>query len=113
MGFKDPTTRVMVKAVDGPKKVGRRIVMEVKTSVLKHSQATNNEQRADIGVLALIGAGFDIHPNELPTSITDLVADLLHLARQNDIEPDCVISTTQMHFDAEVEEEAEDGKSEA
>lgn len=50
-------------------------------------------------------------PESLGTSITDLVTDLLHLARQNDIEPDYVISTAQMHFDAEVEEEAEDGKS--
>jgi len=38
-------------------------------------------------------------------SIVDLVTDLLHLARQEGIEPDYVIHMAQIHFDAEVEEE--------
>ena len=43
---------------------------------------------------------------DLTTGIYDLVADLLHLARENDIEPDYIIHMAQMHFDAEVEEES-------
>ena len=40
-------------------------------------------------------------------SITDLVADLLHLARQNGIEPDYIMETAKMNFDAEVEHDPE------
>jgi hypothetical protein len=45
----------------------------------------------------------------LGDSIVDLVSDLLHLARENDIEPDYIIRMAQTHFDAEVAEEAEHG----
>jgi len=45
---------------------------------------------------------------ELATAIYDLVADLLHLARENDIEPNYIIHMAQMHYDAEVEEEAKE-----
>ena len=45
--------------------------------------------------------------------IADLIADLLHLARRSGIEPDYVIETARMNFDAEVEEEAEDAAAKA
>ena len=66
-----------------------------------------NEERAEIGRRALVMIEFDVVPLEdLSASIVDLVTNLLHLAHQNDIEPDYVIHTATMHFDAEVEEEA-------
>jgi hypothetical protein len=40
---------------------------------------------------------------DLRDTIVDLLTDLLHLARSLDIEPDYVITTAQMHFDAEIE----------
>ena len=69
---------------------------------------TNNE-RAAIGekaVLAVFRDDIESGGIDLGTGIYDLVADLLHLARENDIEPDYIIHMAQMHFDAEVEEEA-------
>lgn len=65
-----------------------------------------NEERAEKAYRTLINAGFDVHPQEMDASITDLVADLLHLAHQYDIEPDYITHTAQMHYQAEVEEEA-------
>lgn len=66
-----------------------------------------NEERAETGMKALVGAGFSVMCREdLSDSIVDLVADLLHLARERDIEPDYVIHTATMHFDAEVDQEA-------
>jgi hypothetical protein len=69
---------------------------------------TNNE-RAAIGekaVLAVFRDDIESGGIDLGTGIYDLVADLLHLARENDIEPDYIIHMAQMHFDAEVEDEA-------
>jgi hypothetical protein len=69
---------------------------------------TNNE-RAAIGekaVLAVFRDDIESGGIDLGTGIYDLVADLLHLARENGIEPDYIIHMAQMHFDAEVEEEA-------
>lgn len=69
---------------------------------------TNNE-RAAIGekaVLAVFRDDIESGGIDLGTGIYDLVADLLHLARENDIEPDYIIHMAQMHFWAEVEEEA-------
>ena len=68
---------------------------------------TNNE-RAAIGekaVLAVFRDDIESGGIDLGTGIYDLVADLLHLARENDIEPDYIIHMAQMHFDAEVGEE--------
>jgi hypothetical protein len=68
---------------------------------------TNNE-RAAIGekaVLAVFRDDIESGGIDLGTGIYDLVADLLHLARENGIEPDYIIHMAQMHFDAEVEEE--------
>ena len=39
---------------------------------------------------------------DLAANIVDLVTDLLHLAAKNDIEPDYVIHTAIMHYDAEI-----------
>ena len=68
-----------------------------------------NDERAAIGekaVLAIFRDDIESGGIDLGTGIYDLVADLLHLARENDIEPDYIIHMAQMHFDAEVEEEA-------
>lgn len=66
-----------------------------------------NEGRAEIAMRALVAVEFSTMCREdLESSIVDLVADLLHLARERDIEPDYIIHTATMHFDAEVEEEA-------
>jgi hypothetical protein len=66
-----------------------------------------NEDRAEIGMRALVALEFSIMCREdLESSIVDLVADLLHLTRQKDIDPDHIIRTAQTHFQAEVEEEA-------
>lgn len=69
---------------------------------------TNNE-RAAIGekaVLAVFRDDIESGGIDLGTGIYDLVADLLHLARENGIEPDYIIHMAQMHFDAEVKEAA-------
>ena len=74
---------------------------------------TNNE-RAAIGekaVLAVFRDDIESGGIDMGTAIYDLVADLLHLARENDIEPDYIVHMAQMHFDAEVEEEAGYGES--
>jgi hypothetical protein len=42
-------------------------------------------------------------PEDISATIVDLVTDLLHLARGLDIEPDYILSTASMHFDAEIE----------
>ena len=62
---------------------------------------TNNE-RAAIGekaVLAVFRDDIESGGIDLGTGIYDLVADLLHLARENDIEPDYIIHMAQMHFE--------------
>ena len=62
------------------------------------------EQCAEIGRRALEAALYPTDPDDLGTSIYDLVADLLHLAHQNDIEPDYIIHMATMHYDAELAE---------
>lgn len=66
-----------------------------------------NEERAVTAMAALESQEKyrDVWPEALAESIADLVTDLLHLARLNDIEPDYIIHMAQIHFDAEVEEE--------
>jgi len=60
-------------------------------------------QRAEMALAAYQGRDAG---DTLADNIVDLIVDLLHLARQNGIEPDYIIHMAQMHFDAEVEEEA-------
>jgi hypothetical protein len=77
----------------------------------KNLIVTNNERAAlgEKAVLAVFREDLESGGIDLATGIYDLVADLLHLARENDIEPDYIIHMAQMHFDAEVKEEAENG----
>lgn len=70
-----------------------------------------NEERAAAARQAL--AAVDKYDSYDTDSITDLVSDLLHLARKEGIEPDYVIQTATMNFDVEVEEEAGLGPGEA
>jgi len=74
---------------------------------MKTEARTETLRCAEIGKKAVETVGFNTDPDELATSIYDLIADLLHLARENGIEPDYVIEQAKMHFDAEVEEEVE------
>ena len=59
-------------------------------------------QRAEAALAAYQGRDAG---DTLADNIVDLVTDLLHLAHQNDIEPDYVTHLAQKHYDAEVEEE--------
>jgi hypothetical protein len=66
-----------------------------------------NEERAAAARAALESQGKYRAPEDmLSEMIIDLVSDLLHLARLNDIEPDYIINAAQINFDAEVEDEA-------
>jgi len=69
------------------------------------------EERAALAMAALESQEKyrDAWPEGLDSSIVDLVTDLLHLARENDIEPDYVIHTAQMHFDAEMQDGQDGG----
>ena len=66
-----------------------------------------NDERAATALAALKSQEkyHDDWPAGFGESIADLVTDLLHLARLNGVEPDYVIHTSQMNFDAEVQEE--------
>jgi len=65
---------------------------------------TNEEraQRAEVALAAYPGGD----PEDLTATIVDLVTDLMHLAHQNDIEPDYVARMAADHYTTEVEEEA-------
>ena len=65
----------------------------------------DREKRAGEALQAYPGGD----PEDISSTLVDLVTDLLHLAKSLDIEPDYVIRMAQEHFDAEVEEEAESG----
>ena len=70
---------------------------------------------AEIGMKAIMGTfkeNIKLDDIDLETSISDLIANLLHLAREHNIEPDRIIEQAKMHFDAEVDEEAEAVKPE-
>ncbi len=116
--FKEPTINAMVDAVDGPQKVhyegteGQdRESYTDNQDRESYSGDPTNEHRAASAMAALESQEKyrDAWPEGLGDSIVDLVSDLLHLARENDIEPDYIIRTAQTHFDAEVAEEAEHG----
>ncbi len=106
--FKNLTINAMVAAVDDSKRVVTGTNNQRRKS---HSGDPSNEDRA-ASALAALESQEKYHgawPEGLGDSIVDLVSDLLHLAHQNDIEPDYVIRMAQTHFDAEIEEEAEHG----
>ena len=71
----------------------------------------SNDGRAAVALAALESQEkyHDDWPAGFGNSIADLVTDLMHLARLNGVEPDYIIHTAQMHFDAEVEEEMNNG----
>ncbi len=106
--FKDPTINAMVDAVDDSKRVAIGTDNQGRKS---QSGDPSNEERAASALAAMESQEkyHDAWPEGLGDSIVDLVSDLLHLAHQNDIEPDYVIRMAQTHFDAEIEEEAEHG----
>lgn len=73
---------------------------------MRDPEDPTNEERAEAARQALASV-----PKYDPfdtASITDLVADLLHLARQEGVEPDYIIHTAQMNYQAEIEEEYEE-----
>jgi hypothetical protein len=67
---------------------------------IKKSKATNKERAAS--ALQAIEAVTKYDPYD-PDSIVDLVTDLLHLAQQVGTDPEYVIRTAKIHYDAEVE----------
>jgi hypothetical protein len=116
--FKDPTINAMVDSVDGPQKVhyegtegqDRESYTDIQDRESYSGDPTNEERSASaMAALESQEKYHDAWPEGLADSIVDLVSDLLHLARENDIEPDYIIRMAQTHFDAEVEEEAEHG----
>jgi len=68
-----------------------------------------NEERAATALAAMDSQEKydDARPEALGESIADLVADLLHLAKENNIDPELIITRSRMNFKAEVEEEAD------
>jgi uncharacterized tellurite resistance protein B-like protein len=58
-----------------------------------------NTERCDLANLMIEAADFD--DEDLRTNIIDAVADLLHLASENDIEPGPVVKMAMIHVDAE------------
>ena len=67
------------------------------------------EEHAAMGLKAvrcIYSKDLDSGGVDLKDAITDTVANLLHLAHENDIEPDYIIHMATMHYDAEVEEAA-------
>ncbi len=106
--FKDPTINAIVDAVDDSKRVATGTDNQGRES---RSGDPTNEERA-VSALAAFESQEKYHdawPEGLSESIVDLVSDLLHLAHQNEIEPDYIIRMAQNHFDAEIEEETEHG----
>jgi hypothetical protein len=65
----------------------------------------DREKRAGVALRAYPG-----HEEEdISSSIVDLVADLLHLARSLDLDTELIIRCAKMHFCAEVEQAAAEG----
>jgi hypothetical protein len=64
----------------------------------------DREKRAGVALRAYPG----LEEEDISSSIVDLVADLLHLARSLDIDTDYLLRVAQAHFEAEVSEAIED-----
>jgi len=67
---------------------------------------TTNADRAQRAEMALAAYQGRDAGDTLADNIVDLVTDLMHLAHQNDIEPDYVAQRAADHYTEEVEEEA-------
>ena len=94
-------------ATSPPSKVSRiPSVASERTIPPNPSSGVKNEDRAQRAEAALAAYQGRDAGDTLADNIVDLVTDLLHLAHQNDIEPDYVTHLAQKHYDAEVEEEA-------
>jgi len=75
--------------------------------ILKSMEPTNFD-RANRGRESLLATYNDVFLAEegnLFSAISDAIADLLHLARQEGLIPEQIISLAQLHFRAEVDEE--------
>ena len=80
---------------------------------MRDNDDPTNEERAEEALkVMMVSDKYFMGDQVEAESLADLMADLLHLARRNGIEPDYVIRTAQMNFDAEVEEEAADAREE-
>jgi hypothetical protein len=44
------------------------------------------------------------HPQDLSDAISDLICDLLHLANQSDLHPECIIAQAEANYDTELVE---------
>ena len=73
----------------------------------------NNAMRAGWAAVAVeafrdvcVGDPLD-SPDGMKDAIGDLIADLLHLARAEGIDPQAMLHNGRMHFEAEEEEEKE------
>jgi len=71
--------------------------------------APTNDQRASWAMTAVDAfsekTGLDRAGENLDTKIGDLLANLMHLCKFNEIDFDGVLDTGRMHFEAEVAEE--------
>ncbi|MFG2228060.1 hypothetical protein [Streptomyces sp. NPDC048644] len=89
-------------------------------SIYEDGAAGSNKTRAYWALAALEAFGghtgqreyFDgtltIAPEIIREVAGDLVANLFHLARMNDMDPESIIAAAEMHFEEEVREEAEE-----
>ncbi len=93
--------------------------VEQVTSIYDDGPEEANRTRAHWALMALEAFGketgqnyFDgtlnVGEDELREVGGDLLADLFHLARINDVEPELLVAAGYMHYEAEVAEEGEE-----
>jgi len=66
-----------------------------------------NEQRAAAAREALKGEKYGAQDVELPTSIPDLIADLLHLAASVGLDPEEMLDTANLNYQVKTFPESE------
>jgi hypothetical protein len=95
--------RGLAQAGAGPGGKTMTIQETINRKFKENLNLTNEEraQRAEAAIAAYPGGD----PEDLSATIVDLIADLMHLAHANDIEPDYVARMSQDHYNTEVEEE--------
>lgn len=73
------------------------------------SNIPTNEDRAGWAQVAVDAfaaeTNMDAAGEDMQTVMGDLLADLMHLCQQNDIDFERILATGKMHFEAELEEE--------
>lgn len=72
----------------------------------------DNEQRAGWAQTA-VDAFQAVCRTDDDSALGDLMANLLHLARAQGLDPERVIDTARMHFEAEEAEEAQEAETES